>query len=262
MTIAGHTQLGPKAYAQPLRRLFLCLLLVGFGGGLVQLRSQTSPSSTPVVLDHVVAVVNGRAILASDVKEEMLLSVLEPRDEEQGVETPQAALQRIVSRTLIRQQIREEDARSIEPTPEEVKERLSEIRKQLPICVRENCSTDDGWKRFLDNHGLTQARVESYLRGRMEILRFIEIRFSQGIRISQQEIEAYYNNTLEPQYQTGQKAPPLDQVAPRIEEILLQRQVNAMFSGWLDSLRKQGDVEVLDSSFELGDDSLQGGTAP
>jgi len=262
MTTTGHTPLVPRVQAQPLGRLFLCLVLVGFGGGLAQLRSQTAPSSTPVVLDHVVAVVNGRAILASDVKEEMLLSVLEPRDEEQGAETPQAALQRIISRTLIRQQIREEDAKSIEPTPEEVKDRLSEIRKQLPICVRENCSTDAGWKSFLENHGLSEARVESYLRGRMEILRFIEMRFSQGIRIPQQEIEGYYHNTLEPQYQAGQKAPPLDQVAPRIEEILLQRQVNAMFSGWLDSLRKQGDVEVLDSSFEAGNDSLQGGTAP
>jgi len=262
MTLADHTQPGPKAHAQPFRRLFLCLVLAGFGGGLAQLPSQTAPSSTSVVLDHVVAVVNSRAILASDVREEMLLSVLEPRDEEQSAETPQAALQRIISRTLIRQQIREEDARSVEPTPEEVKQRLSEIRKQLPICVRENCSTDVGWKRFLDIHGLTEARVESYLRGRMEILRFIEMRFSQGIRIPQQEIEGYYHNTLEPQYQTGQQAPPLDQVAPRIEEILLQRQVNAMFSGWLDSLRKQGDVEVLDSSFETANDSLQGGTAP
>jgi peptidyl-prolyl cis-trans isomerase SurA len=262
MTIARHTQLGPKGHARPLRRLFLCLVLAGFEGGLAELPSQTALSSPPVILDHIVAVVNSRAILASDVKEEMFLSVLEPRDEGQSAETPQAALQRIIGRTLIRQQVREEDARSIEPTPEEVKERLSEIKKQLPICVRENCSTDAGWKGFLENHRLTEARVESYLRGRMEILRFIEMRFSQGIRIPQQEIEGYYHNTLEPQYQTGQKAPPLDQVAPRIEEILLQRQVNAMFSGWLDSLRSQGEVEILDSSLETANDSLQGAMTP
>jgi len=237
--------------------VFLCAAL-----GLAAIPTQGIGQAAPVVLDRVVAVVNNRAILTSDVNEEMLLSVLEPKDEGRDNETPQAALQRIISRTLIRQQVREEDARSIEPTTEEVQERLSQIRRQLPICVRENCSTDVGWKAFLNHHGLTQARVESYLRGRMEILRFIELRFRQGIRISQQEIEEYYRDTLEPQYQTGQTAPPLDQVAPRIEEILLQRQVNAMFSGWLDSLRKQGEVEVLDPSLETANDSFQGGTAP
>jgi hypothetical protein len=97
----------------------------------------------------------------------------------------------------------------------------------------------------------------------MEILRFIEIRFRQGIQISQQEVESYYTNTLVPQYQAGQAAPQLSAVAPRIEEILLQQQVNAMFSGWLDSLRKQGEVEVLDPSLETPGNLSQGGaTAP
>jgi peptidyl-prolyl cis-trans isomerase SurA len=242
------------------RRLLPVVLCAALG--LAAIPTQGVGQTAPVVLDRVVAVVNNRAILASDVNEEMLLSVLEPRDAERDTESPQAALQRIISRTLIRQQIREEDATSIEPTSEEVQERLTQIRKQLPICVRENCSTDDGWKAFLNHHGLTQARAESYLRGRMEILRFIELRFRQGIRISQQEIDGYYRDTLEPQYQTGQTPPPLDQVAPRIEEILLQRQVNAMFGGWLDSLRKQGEVEVLDPSLETANDSLPGGTAP
>jgi hypothetical protein len=103
--------------------------------------------------------------------------------------------------------------------------------------------------------------VDSYLRGRIEILSFIEQRFKQGLSIPQQDVEAYYHNTLVPQYQTGQAVPQLDEVAPRIEEILLQRQVNAMFSSWLDSLRKQGEVEVLDPALESPEDSPQGGSA-
>lgn len=216
--------------------------------------------SAPVVLDRVIAVVNGRAILSSDLREEMLLSVLEPGENEAGTETPPQALQRLISRTLIRQQIREEDARSLEPTPKEVEDRISEIRKQLPICVRENCATDAGWNEFLVRHGLTETRVRAYLRARMQILRFIEMRFRQGIQISPQDVEAYYRDTLVPQYQQGQAVPQLSAVAPRIEEILLQQQVNAMFSGWLDSLRKQGEVEVLDPSLEPSE-TLSGGGA-
>ena len=95
---------------------------------------------------------------------------------------------------------------------------------------------------------LTPERVEAYLRYRLEILRFIEQRFRQGIQISPQQIETYYHDTLLPQYAPGETIPPLEQVAPRIQEILLQQQVNVLFDNWLTNLRQQGDVEVLTDS--------------
>jgi peptidyl-prolyl cis-trans isomerase SurA len=209
--------------------------------------AQAPQSGSPVELDRVVAVVNGRAILASEVNNEIRLSVLEPNnDGEREGETPQEALQRLISRTLIRQQIRKEDERTLVPTAEEVTARVAELRKRLPACVHANCETDAGWETFLDDHSLTQRQVQMYLRNRMEVLRFIEQRFRQGIQISPEEVEAYYRNTLLPQYPPGQAAPPVDQVSSRIEEILLQQHVTDLFSGWLDNLRTQGDIEVLD----------------
>jgi peptidyl-prolyl cis-trans isomerase SurA len=212
--------------------------------------AQTPPESTPVVLDRVVAVVNNQAILSSDLDEEMHISILEAGSIRRGPETPERALQRLISRALIHQQIREEDAQAAVPTAKEIAERLASIRKELPVCVHENCATDAGWKTFLASHDLTQEQVDSYLRNRLEILNFIEMRFRQGISISHQEIETYYQDMLLPQYPPGEKAPALEQVAPRIEEILLQQKVNVLFSGWLDNLRSQGEVEVLDPKLE------------
>lgn len=249
--------------AHKTRLVWATVALALCAGSAIGALAQAAETPPPVVLDRVVAVVNGRAILSSDLREEMQLSILEPNDGDTGPETPQEALQRLISRTLIRQQIREEDARSTEPTAEDINQRISDIRKQLPICVRENCATDAGWSAFLNKHGLTERRVRAYLRGRMEILRFIEMRFKQGIQISQQDIEAYYRNTLVPQYQAGQAIPALSTIAPRIEEILLQQQVSSMFSGWLESLRNQGEVEVLDPALEAAGNLSQGGaTAP
>lgn len=230
------------------RRRWLALCLVW---AVAVASAQTPQAASPVVLDRVVAVVNNQAILASDVDDEMRLSVLEPRIAARGAETPKNALQRLVSRALIQQQIHIEETQAVEPTPEQIAARLATIRKELPACVRANCVTDAGWTTFLAAHSLTQQRVEKYLRNRLTILHFIELRFRQGISISRQEIEAYYRDTLLPQYSAGQPAPPLDQVEPRIQEILLQQQVNALFSDWLDNLRKQGDVEVLDPSLEV-----------
>ena len=219
-----------------------------------------SPAAQPVILDRVIAVVNNRAILNSDLILEMRVSVLEPNGADANAETPQAALQRLISRTLIRQQIREEDAQADTPTPEQVAQRLVALRKELPICVRENCTTDSGWAAFLTRHDLTQREVETYLRNRLGILRFIEVRFRQGIQISPDEIQTYYHDTLVPQYQKGQSIPSLDQVSARIQEILLQQKVSAMFSGWLDNLRKQGEIEVLDPTLEASATPDSGGS--
>ena len=234
-----------------------CGVLLLSLAGTIHAVAQTSP----LVLDRVVAVVNNQAILESDLLKEKRLSILEPNVAGQTAESPQLALQRLISRTLIRQQIREEDAQTAVPTADEVAARLSGLRKELPVCVRENCATDAGWNAFLQVHDLTQLEVEAYLRSRLEILHFIEIRFRQGIRIEQQQIATYYHDTLLPQYQSGQTVPTLEQVAPRIEEILLQQQVNTLFSGWLDNLRKQGDVEVLDSTLEAAASPNQGAGA-
>ena len=223
--------------------------------------AQSPAPPVPVVLDRVVAVVNNKAILASDVDEEIRLAVLDPSRAGLGVLTPQIALEQLISRSLIQQQIHEEDEQAADPSPAEVETRLAEIRREIPACVRQNCASEAGWGAFLAAHDLSEQRVENYLRYRLQILRFIELRFRQGIRISQQEIETYYRETLLPQYGPGDAFPTLDTVAPRIEEILLQRQVNALFDDWLKNLREQGDVEVLDPALEAPDTKTGGGAS-
>jgi hypothetical protein len=214
--------------------------------------AQPSHSPSPVVLDRTVAVVNKHVILASELDDEMRLSTLDP-NLVGSVLTRQQALEDLISRTLIEQQMRQEDAQAIEPTQAEVDARLLQLRRELPECVHENCASDAGWKAFLAANGLAPQHVEAYARYRIEILNFIERRFRQGIQISQEQIAAYYRDTLLPQYKPGESVPTLDQVAPRIQEILLQQQVNQMFDTWLANLRQQGDVEVLDPSLETAD---------
>jgi peptidyl-prolyl cis-trans isomerase SurA len=231
------------------RRIPDRILVLGLFFAAIAPAQQPNPSA-PVVLDRVVAVVNKHAILASDIDDEIRLSVLDPNLVGEGALTPPRALDQLINRALIEQQIREQDMQAIAPSQDEVNTRLEQIRGQLPACVRENCATDAGWKAFLAAHGLTPERVESYLRYRLEILSFIEQRFRQGIQISPQQIQSYYHDILLPQYAPGETVPPLDQVAPRIQEILLEKQVNVLFDAWLKNLREQGDVEVLDPSLE------------
>ena len=214
-----------------------------------------------VTLDRVVAVVNRQVILQSDLQGELQLSVLDPSTSPNDQVTQQQVLERLISRALIEQQISQEEVPSAEPKPQEIATRLHEIRTELPACVRADCKSDEGWKTFLAQHCLTSERVESYLRNRMKILSFIEMRFRQGIRISPEEIETYYRERLVPQYPMGEKVPPIDQVSSRIEEILLEQEVNVLLDNWLANLRKQGQIEVLDPSLETPSSSGSRGAA-
>lgn len=217
------------------------LLAAAFGGASLFAQSEGAPA----VLDSVVAVVNNHAILASDIDRDMRLTMLEP--ESAGAKPDRrSALDQLISRELIDEQMTPEEAKAAQPTEAQIKERLASLRADLPACARYHCDTDAGWAAFLAANVLTQGETESYLRTRTSLLAYIENRFRQGIRISQEEIETYYRDTLVPQYPAGQEAPKLESVAPHISEILLQQQVTQLFSAWLDNLRKQGDVEILD----------------
>lgn len=243
-------------FARPaMQWVFIAAMLAGLFPAAAQTDDKSATPNNSVTFDRIVAAVNRQAILESDLEDEMQLSVLDPSTNAQEKMSQQTALERLISRTLIQQQIQQEYLQATQPTPEEIAARLKEIRTELPACVRANCKSDAGWNSFLAQHELTPEQVENYLRHRIEILSFIELRFRQGIRITPEEIGAYYETTLLPQYPAGERPPPLQQVSSRIEEILLQQRVNVLFENWLSNLRKQGQIEVMDPSLETADAS-------
>lgn len=84
----------------------------------------------------------------------------------------------------------------------------------------------------------------------MAILRFIDLRFRAGIRVSSDQIAAYYRKTLLPALaKEHEPAPPLAEVSSRIQEILLQQQVSGLFQDWLSSLRDEGNVRIVDPAY-------------
>jgi hypothetical protein len=80
----------------------------------------------------------------------------------------------------------------------------------------------------------------------MELLRLIEVRFRNGIHITDAEIKEYYDKTMLPEYTRQKVTPPkLETISPRVEEVLLQQRVGNLFLDWLQSLRAQGNVWIM-----------------
>lgn len=199
----------------------------------------------PKQLDSVVAVVNKQTILASDLDLEMRVYRLLPIGDRSDL-TRAKALERLITRALIEQQILQEDPNGMDVLPKDLEDSLAELRQNLPACKHRDCASAAGWAAYLATLGLTPERVSDYWIQRMAMLRFIEMRFRSGIRISPEDIQKYYKETLAPKYLRPEDAPPLAKLSDRIQEILLQQQVNALLTDWLKSLQDQGQVEILD----------------
>lgn len=222
----------------------LCSLLAYAPSAAAQ-PDEPRSDNPPQILDSVVAVVNHQVILASDLDLEMRIIHLLPSGTA-GDFTPRSALERLTTRALIEQQIVQEDPHGLDVSPKDLDAALAELRDALPACKTRDCASSQGWAAYLATLGLTPEEVRNYWQDRMAVLRFIELRFRSGIRITQEEIQKYYDQTLLPQYAHPQDAPPLDRIAPRIQEILLEQQVNTLLTQWLKSLQDQGQVEILD----------------
>ncbi|MBW4027212.1 MAG: peptidylprolyl isomerase [Acidobacteria bacterium] len=195
----------------------------------------------PVVLDSVIAIINGSVLLQSDVDEEMRFAALLPP----GPNTAPAAGQRLISRVLILQEMKAQQ-QPVTVGDADVQKSLMELRRILPACAHERCISDAGWKAFLAENHLTEAEVQTHWRQRLAILQYIDLRFRAGIRIDRSEVVDYYQKTLVPEFQkVHEQAPPVASLAPRIREVLLQEKVNLLLRDWLQSLRDQGSVQIL-----------------
>jgi peptidyl-prolyl cis-trans isomerase SurA len=209
----------------------------------------SASSAQPVVLDRVEAIIDGDVLLQSDVEEEMRFAVLEALQVLPGQNTQLRAVRRLITRTLILQQMKAQQ-QPVTASDAQVTQGLSDLRKLLPACGPYHCVTDDGWHTFLQANRLTVQEVSERWSQRLAILHFIDLRFRTGIRISKEQIDDYYQKTLLPALaKAGQKPPPLDAIAPKIQEVLLQQEVSGLLQDWLKSLRDEGSVQIVDPAY-------------
>jgi hypothetical protein len=236
------------ARLQPDARIPTQLLLLALAcmlPGTLQGQTAATPASATqaTLVDRVVAIVNGDLILESDIDEEKRFIAFEPYSDQSGF-SRQQALERLIDRTLILQQAKLQPEAAV--TPAQVEDELKQLRQDIPACKQYACNTAAGWAKFCAAHGFTVAQLDERWRQRMQTLRFIELRFRMGIRITPAEIKAYYDKTLLPEYVHQHATPPrLDVISDRIQEILLEQQVSALLDDWLKALRAQGSVQIM-----------------
>jgi hypothetical protein len=205
---------------------------------------ETAKPASGVLIDQVIAVVNDDLILESDVDLERRFGAFQPFTSPNGGFSRDVAIERLIDRALILQQAKLQPEEAV--TPDQVKVELDQLRKDIPACKQYHCETDAGWAKFVEDQGFTVDELTQRWQERMQILKFIEQRFRMGIRIDPASIKEYYEKTLLPEYaKQNAKAPPLDAISDRIQEVLLQQQVSKLLDDWLESLKAQGAVRMM-----------------
>jgi len=195
-----------------------------------------------VVADQVIGVVNGDLILESDVDEERRFEAFEPFSAP-GSSTRDKIVERLIDRTLILQQSKLQPGSGV--PLDKVKAQLQSLREDLPAC-KGRCQTEAGWEKFVSDRGFTLEQLTERWQQRMEILKFIEMRFRAGIEVTPAEIQAYYKKNMLPVYAKAKQTPPkLAVISDRVQEVLLEQKVSGLLSDWLQSLKAEGNVRMM-----------------
>jgi peptidyl-prolyl cis-trans isomerase SurA len=197
------------------------------------------------VVDRMVAVVNKRVILESELDQATQVEALlqsKPLDKDKRDQTePQAVLDQLIDRSLLEQQI---EPTILDPTPDELAARVKEARGNIP-----GAATEEGWKAILAGYGLTQQDVEDHLVSEFRVLRFVDLRFRGLVRVDKAAIATYYREKLLPQLsRQGAAEPPLAEVSDKIERVLVEQRMGEMLNEWLQTLRAQAHIEKMAAS--------------
>ncbi len=205
---------------------------------LTMMCAVVAPGQEVQTIDRIVATVNRKPVLQSEWEDGLRFEAfLQGRPMESF--TPQEreqALSRLIDRVLLAQQMQADYSAS----EQELADRKDEIRAEL-----QGAESEKGWHELLARYELTDAAFNAALENQLTVMRFIELRLRPSVRVSRDDIEEYYNQTLAPAVKKAGKEPePLDELRPRIRELLVQKQMDTVLEDWLANLRGQSEIHI------------------
>ena len=216
-----------------MRRLLaitICMLLLA-----------TTAAFAGEVIDGVIATVNRKPVLRSDWDDAVRFEAfMQQKPLDSVTEADRAgALQRLIDRRLL--EIQMTDPNYLAPTREEVRANLSKLRSQIPAA-----GDEPGWQKLIAAYEFSQREIEANVRREMQMMNFIEVRLRPNVHVPDEEVEAYYRTQVLPDLEkAGVKVVTLQEVEPKIRELLVQQHMDELLDAWLHNLRQQSQIQNL-----------------
>jgi parvulin-like peptidyl-prolyl isomerase len=175
------------------------------------------------VIDRIVAVVDGRIITTSDLRQERTTRALlgdKPIDDDLTL-TKLLADNHLIERQIV-------DYPNIEVTEAEID---AEVAK------------------FDRRDELVSKTLRNELRRRIRIQKFFDMRFRELIRPTDDEVRKYYEEVFVPEARKRglQSIPPLDnpEMTTAIRQNVIQEKLDKDVQAWLEVLRTRSNIEIF-----------------
>jgi len=192
------------------------------------------------VIDRIVATVNGRVILQSDLDEALCYEALLTNRTlgQLSDDDRRSVLDRLIDQELLREQMKSADFPHA--TDAEVAARVAEARKLYP-----QAASSGAWQSLLTQYHLTEKDLLTHVRQEIDVMRLVDARLRPAVEIDSKSIEAYYRDQFVPKLkQSGASAAPLAEVSAKIRELLTEQKVSELLVSWLQTLRSESQVRL------------------
>ncbi len=208
----------PLVQATSICLFSLILILCGFGWG--------------EVIDRIVAVVNNEVITLTDVNIIQKFGLFEDLEGEPEEEIQRSILDRLISQKLVIQLTSE----GFVVDEEELEAYLSDIVQKTDPDLAEEA---------LLQFGLDWDDLKSYLVEKLLFEKIIAQRFNQGVIVSIEEIERYYEQGYVPSQRQSNRSPlPMIEVLDQIETELKREKVEGQIQEWIKNLKREANIEI------------------
>ncbi len=191
------------------------------------------------IIDRVVAVVGQQAITASEVELQLRLEAMFNREPFEATDAKRhEALQRLIAVRLIQSEALMTGFLKISEA--EVQRHIAESKQERYL---NGISFDDA----LQLYQLREQDVTAFWRQVIGYERFKDFRFKTGLEVSRDEVSAYYQSHIVPEFKAegNGSPPPLDDIYDKVEQAAIEDRANALLEEWLKETRPQTRIVIL-----------------
>lgn len=195
------------------------------------------PRTAGVLVDYMVATVNGRLITYSEVVWQL---ALQPNT---SIEPPSEGDLKRALALLIDQQLILQEAQKLPQIHGEDKE----VEAALGQLVR-NFPSQDEMRRRMTRVGLTAEKLREIVHDRVDIDKYLDFRFRAFTIVTAKEIESYYRDVYVPRFRArspGGIVPSLENARAEIEQTLTEGKIESSMNDFLDEKRQQAEIAIL-----------------
>ncbi len=195
-------------------------------------------------IDRLLAAVNGKVITTLDLQMTRTLNAVLDLGQNKQAQSEQEELEQLIHQELIRQEMENYSIAQAQ-IDEVVQAKIEDLKRSYAEI--------GGLPALFRQLGLEPDELAERVKTIVLAEKFITLRFGPFVTVSPEEVESYYRLRLLPDLKArGIAAPPLTEVASKIEALLKEDKKTEAWLQWMDNIKNNSRIEYFDGAATTG----------